>query len=942
MIATLDQVSPFSAFIIFFSPPRGAFMPSRSAAPSFHIKGYKIIHGRKSIKKGTGTTAKSYEMTLFKHAHDGLVFRIRKVADGHQGTGDLIYLKKAEKRGEIKPKGKMFSCEVAFQTPEKQAYFVMLNGEEDTLDEILSVISTVQRGEHMNAVPLAVAGPSLLPLSAAKSKKRRRSTDAVAAEPGDDGISKRCSGDGPFETPLSMKMKRLHRGRAIGPEPPATKPSPPRGEADNDHMSFESSYPSLSAQLSSPSRRGTKAPRNSVSVFPDVINIADTKSSGSGSSSPPRSRQHGRSNQTVVSPEARTPPKAGSDVPQCIKVARRSNHPNWLVQRGTNRSVKMLLQGSGAVKKRLDDTSTTSAGRENGDSGSNRVKHPRPGNHFFSSGTTMARSFGIKHGDPALLPSLGGGILNLGNTCYMNSVMQAMYGLSGFVHDLRRQCIVDAVQAAEQASQSSDKKGVVNELRLFHGMFHFFRGLQQAMQRQETMNPKKNLRSAVCEVFPHFANTRQQDAHEFFVDITNRLHTELVTVRVNGNKEVFKPKPSIATTTGPDKVDRNFELLPTTRSFHIEIMTTLTCCKCRMKREKLELFRNLSVTFPPTGGATKRLTPLSVQDALGLYFVDETVEIQCERCECSYSTKTSSIHALPRVLVLHVKRFEAVGYTGNYVKRHDPIDVLDTIDLRPYCTTDVRNCPNDDLGPIVPLQSVKVPATTPISDMEDQKREASPGKKLSKVQKALLEQREANAAREKREALRQGGDRGYGQPSVSCGSSPSTPRRPAVGQIESGIQRAIENSLRDQTEKSEAMTPSQMLRVDNVVIDADASSPLLIKTTTPKLVAVDRVDFLSPISSRQAGMAAKTVYNLASIVHHIGRHAFSGHYVADVKQTGHKGTWYRFDDSYVCKRQAEMDIADRRNAYMVFYVLQDANHECSPEHTQSGPCVISV
>ena len=282
--------------------------------------------------------------------------------------------------------------------------------------------------------------------------------------------------------------------------------------------------------------------------------------------------------------------------------------------------------------------------------------------------------------------SLGGGIVNLGNTCYMNAVLQAIISCSGFVQDMKRKCV------AKAATKGIELKK--NRL-LYCGMISFLKCMSNAALRKTAVDPTANIRQAICKVFSNFDNTRQQDAHECFVNILNRIHEELLLCKIvpplaSQNVGLSNSENRAKTMNSTmwmkkwletDKItdERNFEYLPTTRHFHIEIDNSLKCqnSQCSFARSNLELFRNLSLYLPQ-----KRYNrAITLTELLDLYFNNEVVELKCEKCQMVGACKATKLHALPRVLVLHFKRFEANPFTGAFNKRRDSIAIDDTIDL---------------------------------------------------------------------------------------------------------------------------------------------------------------------------------------------------------------------------------------------------------------------
>jgi ubiquitin C-terminal hydrolase len=287
----------------------------------------------------------------------------------------------------------------------------------------------------------------------------------------------------------------------------------------------------------------------------------------------------------------------------------------------------------------------------------------------------------------------GGGIKNLGNTCYMNAVLQSIFSCSGFIRDMKRKCLTKAATKGIELKQ--------NRL-MYCGMISFLKQMNHALGEKKAVDPTKTIRQAVCKIFSNFNNSTQQDAHEFFVGVLNRIHEELLLCKVvpplsssKHDVNIVKPskqnKKSKNKTTAwmkkwldTDKItdERNFEYLPTTRHFHIEIDNSLKCqnTQCLFTRSKLELFRNLSLYLPQK----QQNRSLTITELLDSYFNNEVVELRCEKCSKVGACKATKLHALPKVLVLHFKRFEANPMTGLFNKRRDNIEIDNVIDLSTY------------------------------------------------------------------------------------------------------------------------------------------------------------------------------------------------------------------------------------------------------------------
>eukprot|EP00429_Kryptoperidinium_foliaceum_P047877 CAMPEP_0176110106 /NCGR_PEP_ID=MMETSP0120_2-20121206/55287_1 /TAXON_ID=160619 /ORGANISM="Kryptoperidinium foliaceum, Strain CCMP 1326" /LENGTH=146 /DNA_ID=CAMNT_0017444307 /DNA_START=1 /DNA_END=438 /DNA_ORIENTATION=+ len=101
------------------------------------------------------------------------------------------------------------------------------------------------------------------------------------------------------------------------------------------------------------------------------------------------------------------------------------------------------------------------------------------------------------------------GLRNLGNTCYMNAVMQAYISLREFRGDLA------AMPLALPAVAEGES----------------FRCTVDILRKECSAEQLSRLLELVASASPAFRGNEQQDAHEFFLEYTNRLHDELLVAR---------------------------------------------------------------------------------------------------------------------------------------------------------------------------------------------------------------------------------------------------------------------------------------------------------------------------------------------------------------------------------------------------------------------------
>ncbi|XP_066476726.1 ubiquitin carboxyl-terminal hydrolase 35 [Tiliqua scincoides] len=161
------------------------------------------------------------------------------------------------------------------------------------------------------------------------------------------------------------------------------------------------------------------------------------------------------------------------------------------------------------------------------------------------------------------------GLINLGNTCYMNSIIQALFMAS----DFRR----SVMNLAENNSQPLMAK--------LQWLFAFLEHSQRPAISPETFF------SASWP--PWFTRGAQQDCSEYLKYLLDRLHEEERT----GRRIYQKLKESTMISQPGQRHSTNKTLVE--RMFGGKITTKIRCLKCLKVSSKEEAFTDLSLAFPP-------------------------------------------------------------------------------------------------------------------------------------------------------------------------------------------------------------------------------------------------------------------------------------------------------------------------------------------------------
>merc|ERR1712079_634039 len=164
--------------------------------------------------------------------------------------------------------------------------------------------------------------------------------------------------------------------------------------------------------------------------------------------------------------------------------------------------------------------------------------------------------------------SLTFGLVNLGNTCYLNAIMQAFCSLREFVADLA--AMPDTLPECQDGE-------------LYRCTLETLLQMTTSCAADGPLCPSK-LREQIALASPMFRGNRQQDAHEFFLEFINQVHDELLGARNSWLQ------------AGPEGKE-DMAMLATQLHFDSEVQKPLVCLQCQESREITERFRDFSIDF---------------------------------------------------------------------------------------------------------------------------------------------------------------------------------------------------------------------------------------------------------------------------------------------------------------------------------------------------------
>uniref|UniRef100_A0A4W4G3L2 Ubiquitin carboxyl-terminal hydrolase 2 n=1 Tax=Electrophorus electricus TaxID=8005 RepID=A0A4W4G3L2_ELEEL len=277
------------------------------------------------------------------------------------------------------------------------------------------------------------------------------------------------------------------------------------------------------------------------------------------------------------------------------------------------------------------------------------------------------------------------GLRNLGNTCFMNSILQCLSN----THDLRDYCL-----------RNTHRIDLNNNCRAKAALMEEFAKLTQTLwttASNEAVSPS-DFKTQVQKYAPRFMGYNQQDAQEFLRFLLDGLHNEVN----RGSLRARTPVEDFDHLSDDEKAKRMWnkylerEDSKVVDLFVGQLKSSLTCSECGFCSTVFDPFWDLSLPIAKSSGE------VTLNDCLRLFTKEDVLDGNekptCQRCKAKRKcTKKFTIQKFPKVLVLHLKRFsEARVKTAK----------LSTFVNFPIKELDLRQFASDNMNAIYNLYAV--------------------------------------------------------------------------------------------------------------------------------------------------------------------------------------------------------------------------------------------
>jgi len=237
------------------------------------------------------------------------------------------------------------------------------------------------------------------------------------------------------------------------------------------------------------------------------------------------------------------------------------------------------------------------------------------------------------------------GLKNLGNTCYMNSILQCVSNTPPLAHYFISR------NFEEDLNSKSETRGRV--------AVEFAEVLKNLWSSQFKSISPSDLKQMIGRFKSEFAGRDQQDSHEFVSKLLEWLHSDTNRI-ARPSKEPEQNNTDSRDKAAARKHWRNY--LERNQSIIVQLFcgqtrSTVTCFSCKAESVTYREFTNLTLPLPETNGR------VSLKECFEEFLREEILEMfTCDRCKkAGKASKKTDIVKLPPLLVLHLSRFYQDG-----------------------------------------------------------------------------------------------------------------------------------------------------------------------------------------------------------------------------------------------------------------------------------------
>ena len=275
------------------------------------------------------------------------------------------------------------------------------------------------------------------------------------------------------------------------------------------------------------------------------------------------------------------------------------------------------------------------------------------------------------------------GLKNLGNSCYLASIVQSLFAMPEFA---------DRYYRPKEDVPNTDKPAEDLETQL--------RKMADGLLSGRYSNPDTNVHASVeTTEQPH----QKGLAPAMLKHLVGRGHEEFSTMRQQDAFEFLLHLLKLVSRSQQAAKSQYSDVTDPVEAFRFVMEQKLQCQGCKKVKYQQDEMENISVAVPirriHKDTAMENTTPapddkkvsedfesVTLQECLDSFTAAETVELSCPYCSHKTFTKQSLFASFPSILAVNARRFEIVGWVPT--KQDVPVIVDNgVVDFQPYRST---------------------------------------------------------------------------------------------------------------------------------------------------------------------------------------------------------------------------------------------------------------